>query len=530
MCERPIERALISVFDKRTVVVFAKGLVDLGVDILSTGGTAKILVENGIKVKEISSYTGFPELLEGRVKSLHPKVHAGVLFRRGNVDDERSIAAQGILPIDLVAVNLYPFEKTVRETPRDQAKVVENIDIGGPALIRAAAKNYVNVAVIVDPEDYAPILQELRTYGCSLSSETRLQLAGKAFRRTAEYDAAIQRYFENLREANIATEIFPRKILLEFEKIRDLRYGENPHQKAAVYKEAGARACIAEAKILSGKKELSYTNILDTDFAFNLIREFEDQIATVIVKHANPCGGAVGETLVESCKKALQTDPVSAFGGIYAFSREVDPETANFLSNQFIEVMIAPGYTNEALKILSKKENRRILNSQELVEATRSEGFRGKSFRSVLGGMLYQETDSVLLDEKRMSIPTKRKPTGDEMKALLFGWKFVKHVRSNAIVLASPTQLIGVGAGQMSRVDSCKIAISKAQDAGLKTSGTALASDAFLPFRDTVDQAAKVGVTAIIEPGGSLRDKEVIEAADKYNMAIVFTGIRHFRH
>jgi phosphoribosylaminoimidazolecarboxamide formyltransferase/IMP cyclohydrolase len=530
MSERPIQRALLSVFDKKDVVAFAKGLVDLGIEILSTGGTAKTLMENGIKVKEISSYTGFPELLEGRIKSLHPKVHAGVLFRRGNIDDERSVKAQGILPIDLVAVNLYPFEKTVTETPRDQAKIIENIDIGGPALVRAAAKNYINVVVIVDPEDYKPILNELRTHEGNLSPETRLRLAWNAFQRTAEYDAAIKHYFENLQEANIPTEIFARKIQLEFEKIRDLRYGENPHQKAAVYKEVGARACIAEAKIVSGKKELSYTNILDTDFAFNLIREFEDQIASVIVKHANPCGGAVGETLMESCRKALQTDPVSAFGGIYAFSREVDVEMANFLSNQFVEVTIAPGYTNEALKILSKRENRRILDSTQLVETMRSERLGGKSFRSILGGMLYQETDDILLDEKRMSIPTKRKPTDEEMKALLFGWKFVKHVRSNAIVLASPTQLIGVGAGQMSRVDSCKIAISKAQDAGLKTVGTALASDAFLPFRDTVDQAKKAGITAIIEPGGSLRDKEVIEAADEYDMTIVFTGIRHFRH
>ncbi len=525
----PVRRALLTVFDKKDIVIFAKGLAGLGIEILSTGGTAKTLVENGIKVKEISSYTGFPELLEGRVKSLHPKVHAGVLFRRGNIDDEQSIAAQGILPIDLVVVNLYPFEKTVKETS-DIAKIIENIDIGGPALIRAAAKNYVNVAVIVDAEDYAPILKELNTRKGTLSPEARLRLALKAFRRTAEYDAAIERYFENLHEASVPVEVFPRRILLEFEKIRDLRYGENPHQKAAVYEEVGARACVAQAKILSGKKELSYTNILDTDFAFYLIREFEDQMATVIVKHANPCGGAVGETLVESCRKALRTDPTSAFGGIYAFSREVDVETANFLSNQFIEVTIAPGYANQALRILSKRENRRILDSTQLVKTMRSGKLAGKSFRSILGGMLYQETDDILLDEKRMSIPTKRKPTDEEMKALLFGWKFVKHVRSNAIVLASPTQLIGVGAGQMSRVDSCKIAISKAQDAGLKTVGTALASDAFLPFRDTVDQAKKAGITAIVEPGGSLRDKEVIQAADEYNMTILFTGIRHFRH
>ncbi len=530
MSERLIERALVSVFDKKNLVEFARGLTDLGVELLSTGGTAKTLSDNDIKVKEISSYTGFPELLDGRVKSLHPKVHAGVLFRRGNVDDERSIKAQGILPIDLVAVNLYPFEKTASETPSDHARIMENIDIGGPTLIRAAAKNHVNVVVLVDPEDYRPILDELKTRGGRVSSETRLRLAEKAFRRTAEYDAAIRNYFETLLEKKDIADVFPIKVLLEFEKIRDLRYGENPHQRGAVYREIGAKACIAEANILSGKKELSYTNILDADFAFNLLREFEDQPTTVIVKHANPCGGAVGETLLESCKKALQTDPVSAFGGIYAFNREVDSETANFLFGQFIEVIIAPGYASEALKILSKKENRRILDSRELVKAIHFRGFTAKSYRSVLGGMLFQETDDILIDERRLSIPTKRKPTDMEMKALMFGWKFVKHVRSNAIVLASPTQLIGVGTGQMSRVDSCKLAISKAQEAGLSASGTALASDAFIPFRDTVDLAAKAGVRALIEPGGSMRDKEVIEAADHYDMAMVFTGIRHFRH
>jgi phosphoribosylaminoimidazolecarboxamide formyltransferase/IMP cyclohydrolase len=530
MSERLIERALISVFDKKYLVEFARELTASGVEILSTGGTAKTLLDNGVKAKEISSYTGFPELLDGRVKSLHPKVYAGLLFRRGNVDDERSIKEQEILPIDLVAVNLYPFEKIATETPSDHVRVMENIDIGGPALIRAAAKNHLNVAVLVDPEDYKPILEELKTRGGRISSETRLRLAEKAFRRTAEYDAAIRGYFESLLEKKGVAEAFPMRMVLGFEKIRNLRYGENPHQRAAVYREIGAETCIAQADIVSGKKELSYTNILDADFAFNLVREFEDQPTTVIVKHANPCGGAIGETLLESCRKALQTDPVSAFGGIYAFNREVDSETAHFLSSQFIEVIIAPGYTPEALEILSRKENRRILDSTELVKSIHSRGFTSRTYRSVLGGMLFQESDDVLIDEKRLSIPTKRKPTDKEMKALMFGWKFVKHVRSNAIVLASATQLIGVGAGQMSRVDSCKLAILKAQEAGLNTLGTALASDGFIPFRDTVDLAVKAGVTALIEPGGSMRDKEVIEAADHHGVAMVFTGIRHFRH
>ena len=525
-----VKRALVSVFDKKDLVDFARGLADLGVDLLSTGGSAKALRENGLAVEEISDYTGFPELLDGRVKSIHPKVHAGVLFRRGEPDDEESIRVHGILPIDLVAVNLYPFERAAKETPENLSAVMENIDIGGPALIRAAAKNYMSVAVIVDTSDYGPILEELRAQKGMISSETRLRLAEKAFRRTAEYDATIHRYFENISRKGTVSQIFPNRVLLEFEKIRDLRYGENPHQKAAVYKDVGTRFCIADAKILSGKKELSYTNILDTDFAFSLVTEFDDQTATVIVKHANPCGGAVGETLVESCKKALQTDPISAYGGIYAFSREVDIDTVDLLTDQFVEVVVAPGYTKEALETLSKKENRRILDSSELVQATQSGKLYEKSFRSILGGMLYQENDSVLLDEKRMSIPTLRKPSEREMKALLFGWKFVKHVRSNAIVLTSPTQLIGVGTGQMSRVDSCRLAVMKAQNAGLETSGTALASDAFIPFRDTVDHVAKVGVTAIIEPGGSLRDREVIDAANEHDIAMVFTGIRHFRH
>ena len=525
-----VKRALVSVFDKRDLVDFARGLADLGVDLLSTGGTAKTLLKNGIAVEEISDYTGFPELLDGRVKSIHPKVHAGVLFRRGEPDDEESIRVHGILPIDLVAVNLYPFERAAKETPENHAGIMENIDIGGPALIRAAAKNYASVAVVVDASDYGSILEELKTHEGMISSETRLRLAEKAFRRTAEYDAAIHRYFESINRKGTVAQIFPNRVLLEFEKIRDLRYGENPHQKAAVYKDVGARFCITDAQILSGKKELSYTNILDTDFAFSLVMEFDDQIATVIVKHANPCGGAIGKNLVESCKKALQTDPASAFGGIYAFSREVDLDTAKLLTDQFVEVVVAPRYTKEALETLSKKENRRILDSSELVEAVHSGRLYEKSFRSVLGGMLYQENDSVLLDEKRMSIPTLRKPSEREMKALLFGWKFVKHVRSNAIVLTSPTQLIGVGTGQMSRVDSCRLAVMKAQNAGLEISGTTLASDAFIPFRDTIDHVAKVGVTAIIEPGGSLRDREVIEAANEHNMAMVFTGIRHFRH
>ena len=531
MSERSIRLALLSVFDKTGIVEFARGLQSFGVELLSTGGTARLLSQEGIKVKEAAEYTGFPEILQGRVKTLHPRIHGGILFRRGRREDEDSISRHGIKPIDLVAVNLYPFEEIIMKHGVQLEEVVEMIDIGGSTLIRSAAKNYNDVAVVVDPSDYAKIIEELKATKGMLSSHTRFSLMKKAFERTAHYDLAIASFFDRFGKVSDVKQLseFPQEISLDFVKVQDLRYGENPHQRAAVYKDSTSRICIAEAKQLAGKKSLSYTNILDADAAYTLIRELKDDCATVIVKHTNPCGGAIGETLVESYRKALATDPVSAFGGIYAFSRKVDEETAEAMSQQFIEVILAPGYSAEALEILSEKENRRVLDVTALMEAE-GRSPAAKSFRSILGGMLHQDLDEILIDEDRLSMPTKRKPSVEEKRALFFGWKFVKHVKSNAIVLSTSSQLIGVGAGQMSRIDSCKIALQKAEEAGLDAKGVSLASDAFLPFRDSIDLAASAGIKSVIQPGGSIRDDEVVRAADEHNMAMIFTGLRHFRH
>jgi len=532
MSGRSIQVGLLSVFDKTGIVEFARELKLLGVELLSTGGTARLLLQEGIEVEEVAEYTGFPEILEGRVKTLHPKIHGGILFRRGRREDEDSISKYGIKPIDLVAVNLYQFEETITRRGVQLDEIIEMIDIGGSALIRSAAKNYNDVAVIVDPSDYAKIIDELKAKRGSLSSQTRFKLMKKAFERTAHYDLAIAAFFDRFGKVSDVEELsdFPREISLDFVKVQDLRYGENPHQRAAVYKDPTSRICIADAKQLAGKKSLSYTNVLDADAAFALIRELKDDCATVIIKHTNPCGGAIGKTLAESYRKALATDPVSAFGGICAFSREVDEETAEAMSQQFIEVILAPGYSAEALKILSTKENRRILDITALMKAEGGNMAAMKSFRSVLGGMLYQDLDEILIEDVKLSVPTRRKPSEEEKRALIFGWKFVKHVKSNAIVLSTSTQLIGVGAGQMSRVGSCKIALQKAKEAGLEVKGVSMASDAFLPFRDSVDLAASACVSSVIQPGGSIRDDEVVRAADEHGMAMIFTGLRHFRH
>ncbi len=532
MSKEPIRVALLSVFDKTGIVEFAKELHSLGVELLSTGGTARLLSQEGVEVEEVADYTGFPEILQGRVKTLHPKIHGGILFRRSRREDEDSVSRYGIKPIDLVAVNLYPFQEMVTRRGVELDEIIEMIDIGGSTLIRSAAKNYNDVAVVVDPSDYSSIIDELRAARGVLSDQTRFKLMKKAFEKTARYDFAIAGFFNRFGAVPDVKQLsgFPQEISLGFVKVQDLRYGENPHQRAAVYKDSVSRICIAEARQLAGKKSLSYTNILDADAAYALISELRDDCATVIVKHTNPCGGAIGETLVESYRKALATDPISAFGGIYAFSREVDRETAEAMSQQFIEVILAPGYSAKAIEILSKKENRRILDITALTKAEGQSPAVGKSFRSILGGMLYQDSDGILLAEDKLSVPTRRKPSEEEKRALLFGWKFVKHVKSNAIVLSNSTQLIGVGAGQMSRVDSCKIALQKAKEAGLDVKGVSMSSDAFLPFRDSIDLAADAGVRSVIQPGGSIRDDEVIRAADEYDMAMVFTGIRHFKH
>ena len=521
-----MKTALVSVHDKTGIVEFASGLRDFGIELLSTGGTAKLLAGQGIKVQEISDYTGFPEILDGRVKSLHPKIHAGLLYRRDNQTDRETISRLGITPIDMVVVNLYPFETVTAHSPRLE-EAIENIDIGGPSMIRAAAKNYQNVAVVTDPADYASILSELEGNKGHLSEPTASRLMLKAFQRTAAYDAAISSYFENVLSSS--GEDLPSRLFLKFEKIRDLRYGENPHQKAAVYRNVKATSCIASSPVVAGEKELSYTNILDADAGYRLIGELENSVATIIIKHTNPCGVGKGKTLVESCRRALATDPASAFGGVYAFTRKVDIETANLLGDKFVELVLAPGFEEEALKVLSAKKNRRILDISQMLAEGREDS-KEKSFRYIRGGILYQDRDDLLIDPQKQKTVSKRAPTQSEMEALLFAWKIVKHVKSNAIVLCSAEQLVGVGAGQMSRVDSCKIALMKAQEAGLNVKGTVMASDAFLPFRDSVDLMGKAGVTAIIEPGGSMRDAEVIQAADEFGIALQFTGIRHFAH
>jgi len=527
-----IRYALLSVFDKTGIVEFARELQSLGVELLSTGGTARVLSQEDVKVEDVAEYTGFAEILQGRVKTLHPKIHGGILFRRGRKEDEESISRHGIKPIDLVVVDLYPFEEIVKKPGAQLEEIVEMIDIGGSALIRSAAKNCRDVAVVVDPSDYTKIIQELEATKGFLSDQTRYKLMKKAFERTAHYDSAIASFFNRFGAVPDLKQLseFPLEITLDFVKIQDLRYGENPHQRAAVYKDSTSQICIAEAKQLSGKKSLSYTNILDAEAAYALIRELKDDCATVIVKHTNPCGGAIGESLAESYRKALATDPISAFGGTYAFSREVDEETAEAMSQQFIEVILALGYSAEALEILSRKENRRILDVAALMKAEGRSPAAIKSFRSILGGMLYQDMDEILIDEDRLSVPTRRKPSEEEKRALMFGWKFVKHVKSNAIVLSTSTQLMGVGAGQMSRVDSCKIALQKAKEAELDVKGVSMASDAFLPFRDSIDMAASAGVRSVIQPGGSIRDDEVVRASDEHDMAMIFTGLRHFKH
>lgn len=527
MSATPIKTALLSVHDKTGIVDFAQGLQNLDINLISTGGTAKLLSSNGVRAREISDYTGFPEILNGRVKTLHPMIHAGLLFRRDHEEDQRTIQKLGIQAIDMVVVTLYPFEKAVSQSS-DLNNAIENIDIGGPTMIRAAAKNYRDVAVVTDPADYSKILSELKSSACKLAQGTRLELMLKAFERTGAYDAVISSYFMQVavREGVRTEWPGPERVVMSFEKVRDLRYGENPHQKAAVYRDSRSRDCIATAKLAAGDKELSYTNILDADAAYRLIRELKDECATMIIKHTNPCGVGKGKTLIESCQKALQTDPVSAFGGVYAFTRKVDSETANFLSDKFVELVLAPGYEPEALKILSTKKNRRILDLTALLTAEAD----SKNYRRVYGGILYQDRDELLTDDSKMRTVTRRQPTRDENDALMFGWRIVKHVKSNAIVLCSKDQLVGVGAGQMSRVDSSKIALMKAKEAGLETKGAVMASDAFLPFRDSADLMAKAGVTAIIQPGGSMRDSEVVQAADESGLAMVFTGIRHFAH
>jgi len=511
----PIKRALLSVSDKTGLVEFTKFLSGHGVEILSTGGTAKTLRDAGLKVVEVSEHTGFPEMLDGRVKTLHPRIHGGLLGRRNIAEHEKSMKEHGIAPIDLVVINLYPFEETVAKGA-DYDTCVENIDIGGPAMIRSAAKNHESVTVIVEPSDYARVKQEIEAYkGTSL--ETRKRLANKAFGRTAAYDAAINRWF--------ATELKELPQFMSTARLRQvLRYGENPHQHAAFYTHADAQPGISTAVQKQGK-ELSYNNINDTDAAFELVSEFTEP-AIAIIKHANPCGVAVGKNLTEAFKKALACDPVSAYGGIIATNRTLDAATVEAIDKLFLEVIIAPDADKKALELLEKKKNLRLLLTGGMPKRERV------SFmvKTVSGGFLFQNQDNAHVSEKDVKTVSKRVPTQNELHDMIFAFTVAKHVKSNAIVIVKNLATIGIGAGQMSRVDSVRLACWKAEEAKLSTKGAVLASDAFFPFDDNVHNAAKAGIRALIQPGGSIRDADVIKAADQYDMAMVFTGVRHFRH
>ena len=520
---QPIRRALISVSDKTGVVDFARGLAARGVEILSTGGTARLLTEANIPVIEVSDYTGFPEMMGGRVKTLHPRIHGGILGRRGV--DERVMHENEIKPIDLVAVNLYPFEETVARPGCDLATAIENIDIGGPTLLRAAAKNHAGVTVLVDATDYGRVLDELTAQG-GVSDATRFDLAVKAFEHTAGYDGAIANYLGAVIEhPEHKPAGLPRTFSLHLTKRQAMRYGENPHQGAAFYVERDLiEASVATARQLQGK-ELSYNNIADTDAAIECVKQFDEAPACVIVKHANPCGVAVGTDIRSAYERAYSTDPESAFGGIIAFNRELDGETARLIvERQFVEVIVAPKVSPAASEAVAAKKNVRLLECGEWS----TELSHRLDFKRVNGGLLVQEADLALTGEVRTV--SKRAPTEAEMRDLLFTWRVAKFVKSNAIVYGRDGMTIGVGAGQMSRVNSARIAGIKAEQAGLAVPGSVMASDAFFPFRDGIDQAAAAGIVAVIQPGGSMRDEETIAAADEHGIAMVFTGMRHFRH
>ncbi|CAQ82499.1 bifunctional purine biosynthesis protein [Photorhabdus asymbiotica] len=525
---RPIRRALLSVSDKSGIVEFAKALSERGVELLSTGGTAYLLAESGLKVTEVSDYTGFPEMMDGRVKTLHPKVHGGILGRRGQ--DDEIMTQHQISPIDMVVVNLYPFAQTVAKPNCTLADAVENIDIGGPTMVRSAAKNHKDVAIVVNSNDYEKIIEEMDNNQDSLTQSTRFNLAIKAFEHTAAYDSMIANYFGKLvapyyGDTTQPSGRFPRTLNLNFIKKQDMRYGENSHQDAAFYIEENlSESSIATATQLQGKA-LSYNNIADTDAALECVKEFVEP-ACVIVKHANPCGVAIGKDIHEAYDRAFKTDPTSAFGGIIAFNREIDTKTAQtIIDRQFVEVIIAPSINEEALPLLATKQNIRVLISGKW--ETR---IAGLDFKRVNGGLLVQDRDLGMVTANDLRVVSKRQPTEQEMKDALFCWKVAKFVKSNAIVYAKNDMTIGIGAGQMSRVYSAKIAGIKAADEGLEVQGCAMASDAFFPFRDGIDAAAAVGVSCVIQPGGSIRDDEVIAAADEHDIAMIFTGMRHFRH
>jgi phosphoribosylaminoimidazolecarboxamide formyltransferase / IMP cyclohydrolase len=521
-----IERALISVYDKTGIVDLARELAALGIEIVSTGGTARLLRESSVPVRDVAELTGWPEMLGGRVKTLHPKVHGGILFQRAKPEDRKEVAQHGIVPIDLVVVNLYPFSATAAKPGVTASELVENIDIGGPAMLRSAAKNFQSVAVVTDPADYRAILAELRTKG-EWDLSTRLNLARKAYARTSLYDGEIATELERLAANDDvvlgAREKLPQRIHISLERKQAMRYGENPHQQAALYVPAGLPAAgLAGAKQLQGK-ELSYNNLVDLDAAWNLVTEFS-RPAVAIIKHNNPCGAAEQDSLVDAYRMALACDPVSAFGGVLAFNRVLDQVAAEEVAKLFVECIVAPGYEEATLQKFASKKNLRLL------EMPREAPFEDLELKRISGGVLVQETDRHELAETDLKVATERPPTQAELRSLLFGWKVCKHVKSNAIVFAREGRTVGIGAGQMSRVDSVKIAVIKAATAGLSLAGSAVASDAFFPFPDGVEEAGKAGATAVIQPGGSVRDADVIAAANKLGMTMVFSGVRHFRH
>jgi len=520
-----VKRALLSVSDKTGIVEFARGMANLGIELISTGGTARKLKEAGLKVIGISEITNYPEMMDGRVKTLHPAVHGGILAMRENPAHLEELEKQGIKTIDLVVCNLYPFAETIAREGVTLEEAIENIDIGGPTMIRSAAKNNRDVAVVVAPEDYNNILEELKNNDCTLSSRTRLELAYKAFHHTAQYDHLIQDYLAGI--INKDAQGFPEVIMERYTKKAELRYGENPHQRAAFYLEKDQKEpSISTARQLHGK-ELSFNNINDTNGALELVKEFKDIPAAAVIKHANPCGMGVGSTLLEAYQKAYAGDPLSAYGGIVALNREVTGEVATEIARKdsFIEVVIAPGYTEEALEVLQNRwKNVRLLETGELYINREKPGY---DLKKVTGGLLVQERDLREVTSADLEYVTELKPTPEQLKDLLFAWKVVKHVKSNAIVMAKEGMIVGVGAGQMSRVDAMIIAGRKSEG---RQEGGVVASDAFFPFPDAIEEAAKKGIKAIIQPGGSVRDDQVIEAANKHGIAMVFTGIRHFKH
>jgi phosphoribosylaminoimidazolecarboxamide formyltransferase / IMP cyclohydrolase len=515
-------KALISLSDKAGVAEFARALHAFGIDILSTGGTAKLLREANVPVVEIGEYTGFPEMLDGRVKTLHPKVHAGILARRDLPEHVRALTRADIPTIDLVIVNLYPFVQTISKPGCTLEDAIENIDIGGPTMVRAAAKNWQHVAIVTDPADYPALIAEMKSANGAISVETRYRLARKAFSHTAAYDGAISNYL-TATDINGGARAFPEQINMSFAKIQDLRYGENPHQQAAFYRDlTPVPGALSNYRQLQGK-ELSYNNIADADAAWECVKTFAEP-ACVIIKHANPCGVAVAANAAQAYRCAFKTDPTSAFGGIIAFNREIDRETAETVSQQFMEVLIAPSIAADATAALAKKTNVRVLEVPIEIGANRYDSKR------IGGGLLVQTPDTMNLQISDMRIVTKKQPSPQQLSDLLFAWRVAKFVKSNSIVFCGDGMTLGVGAGQMSRVDSARIASIKAENAGLSLKGSVVASDAFFPFRDGVDVVAQAGAAAIIQPGGSVRDEEVIAAADEHGVAMVLTGVRHFRH